>query len=188
MNEIIKTILKLNKDYDSELSHYLLQNNFVNESLFKQYMSYFPSPIPEKSILKTHPEFCNYWDYKKNSPLTPENFSKGSEFVAWWNCDKGHTYQDKIYTRLNSTGKCPICLGQRISDDNNLQFRYPKIASEWHPSKNGKLLPSQVMPGTHKKVWWLCPENHSYKIAVYSKVGAGYKKGCQICAGRKRKT
>ena len=188
MDKIVKVILKLDKKFNSNIHNYLLQDKFVNESLFKQYMNYFPSPIPEKSILRTHPKYCEHWDYKKNYPLTPENFSKGSEYRAWWVCPKGHSYDDTIYGRLSSKGNCPICVGMRISDDNNLEYRFPKIAKEWHPSKNGELMPSQVMPGTHKKVWWLCPEKHSFKIAVYSKVAAGYKKGCQICAGRKKTT
>ena len=183
MNRILKIIGLLHPSSNPLVRQYISAKEFVNEGLFKEYMSYFPSPIPEKSILKTHPKYCEQWDYKKNFPLTPENFSKGSDFRAWWTCPKDHSYEDKIYVRLNGKGNCPICIGQRISKDNNFEYKFPEIAKEWHPTKNGALTPSEVMPGTHQTVWWLCPQKHSYESSVYAKVAAGYLKGCGECSG-----
>ena len=34
---------------------------------------------------------------------------------------------------------------------------FPVLAKEWHPTKNTGLLPSDVLPHSNKKVWWLCP-------------------------------
>ena len=33
----------------------------------------------------------------------------------------------------------------------------PILASEWHPSKNGTLSPSEVSPNSRKRVWWIYP-------------------------------
>ena len=33
----------------------------------------------------------------------------------------------------------------------NLEYLYPHIAKQWHPTKNGNLKPSQVTPGSDKK-------------------------------------
>lgn len=38
---------------------------------------------------------------------------------------------------------------------NDLQTINPTLASEWHPTKNGNLLPDMVLAYSSKKVWWL---------------------------------
>ncbi len=35
------------------------------------------------------------------------------------------------------------------------------IATEWHPTKNGKLKPTDVSAGSIKKVWWMLPYDDS---------------------------
>lgn len=40
----------------------------------------------------------------------------------------------------------------------SLLFKYPNIASEWHPTKNGELLPENIYCSSGKKVWWKCPK------------------------------
>ncbi len=41
--------------------------------------------------------------------------------------------------------------------DNSLSIVNPALAREWHPTKNGKLMPSDVNANSSKKVWWLFP-------------------------------
>ena len=58
---------------------------------------------------------------------------------------------------------------------------FPEIAKEWHPTKNGKLTPRDVTPGSsHHKVWWLCPKGHSYDSIPKSRTGKN-KHGCTYC-------
>ena len=38
----------------------------------------------------------------------------------------------------------------------SLAARRPRLAAEWHPTKNGNLQPSDVTPGMGKRVWWRC--------------------------------
>ena len=49
--------------------------------------------------------------------------------------------------------------------------------------KNSPLLPTQVMPGAHRKVWWRCPKGHSWQASVASRVTSNA--GCPFCAGQK---
>lgn len=44
------------------------------------------------------------------------------------------------------------------------------------------LLPTQVISGTRRKVWWRCPKGHSWRAAVYSRTTLGT--GCPVCTGR----
>ena len=58
---------------------------------------------------------------------------------------------------------------------------HPKIAAEWHPTKND-LGPSEVTKGSGKKVWWLCEKGHEWEATVADRT-SGY--GCPYCSGRR---
>ena len=115
LDEILKRIaLYVDNNIQEKINTYLAQSSFVNDELFKKYRSYFPSPFPENSLLKTHPLIANEWDYEKNHPLRPENFSFGSHNKSWWLCSKGHSYDKTINHRTtNLQRRCPYCSGKR---------------------------------------------------------------------------
>ena len=174
----------IDNDIKGKINAYLLESSFVNNELFNKYRSYFPSPFPENSLLKTHPQLSEEWDYDKNNPLTPENFSFGANNKVWWVCSKGHSYFTRIASRASKdlTG-CPYCDGKKASETNNLLKVFPEIAKEWHPTKNGKLTSKKVTYGSKKRVWWLCPKGHSYEVGISSRTVM--KTGCSYCAGKK---
>ena len=37
---------------------------------------------------------------------------------------------------------------------NDLATKRPDLATEWHPTKNGDLKPTDVAAGSEKKAWW----------------------------------
>jgi hypothetical protein len=39
---------------------------------------------------------------------------------------------------------------------------HPELAASWHPTKNGNLLPSDVISGTNRKFWWVCDQGHAW--------------------------
>ena len=63
---------------------------------------------------------------------------------------------------------------------NDLRSINPSLASEWHPSKNGTLMPYDVTAGSGKKVWWLGKCGHEW-VAQIARRNNGC--GCPICAG-----
>ena len=67
--------------------------------------------------------------------------------------------------------------------DNDLKTRYPEIAKEWHPTKNGELTPEDVPYGSSQMVWWLCPAGHSYDMPVKKRTQRGFN--CPICSGHR---
>ena len=67
-------------------------------------------------------------------------------------------------------------------DGHNLETVYPEIAKEWHPEKNGRLKPNMFSPACCDKVWWLCPNGHSYQAAVSERTRRNG--GCPYCYGR----
>ena len=135
-----------------------------------------------KKLLSEYPELLREWHPTKNGELKPDEVTHGSHKKVWWLCPKGHPYDSVIKnrTRKDRPSGCPYCSGNKVSDENNLLFLFPKIASEWHPTKNGDLKPYEVTYGSYKKVWWLCPKDHSYESRIGSRTG---KKptGCPHC-------
>jgi very-short-patch-repair endonuclease len=116
LDEILKKIVPfIDNNIKEKITDYFDKLSFVNDELFNKYRSYFPSPIPDNSLLKTHPLLNEEWDYEKNYPLRPENFSYGSHQKIWWLCPESHSYSSVIKERTNKnkpTG-CPYCAGKK---------------------------------------------------------------------------
>lgn len=53
-------------------------------------------------------EILAQWDAEKNLPLTPETVSYGSKRRIWWQCEKGHTWQTTLCTRISGGAGCPV--------------------------------------------------------------------------------
>ena len=69
----------------------------------------------------------------------------------------------------------------RLSEKYNLEVANRKLAAEWHPRKNGDLVPRNVTPGSHRMAWWICPKGHEWEAMIYSR-NSGV--GCPYCAGQ----
>lgn len=133
-------------------------------------------------LVKQFPLLTAEWDVEKNAPLTPQDVTTGSHKLIWWRCPKGHSYRSAVKTRAQGSG-CPYCAGKNVlPEETSLAVEYPSIANEWDAAKNVPLLPTQVISGTRRKVWWRCPKGHSWRAAVYSRTTLGT--GCPVCTGR----
>ena len=139
--------------------------------------------LPEQNCLaKQFPMLAVEWDSEKNAPLTPKDITPGSHKLIWWRCQNGHSYRSAVKTRVQGSG-CPYCAGKNVlPEETSLAAEYPTIAKEWDAAKNVPLLPTQVISGTRRKVWWRCPKGHSWRAAVYSRTTLGT--GCPVCTGR----
>ena len=127
------------------------------------------------------PALLSQWNPTKNVNLNPCNIATGSSKKVWWKCEKGHEWMARVDSRA-SGASCPYCSGRyAIPGETDLQTLYPKIAGEWHPTKNGELTPREVTAGSGKKVWWQCDKGHEWQSAVVDRK----KRGCPYCSGRK---
>ena len=66
----------------------------------------------------------------------------------------------------------------------NLAIKYPEVAKEWHPTKNGNRIPEDFTPKSNEKVWWLCPNGHSYESLINSRT-SHRKTGCPYCSNKR---
>lgn len=62
---------------------------------------------------------------------------------------------------------------------NSLEYKYPNIAKEWHPTKNGALKPSAFPMKSSYKAWWVCKNGHHWKKVIRQRTKT--KKGCPYC-------
>jgi hypothetical protein len=139
----------------------------------------------DNNLLSLFPKIASEWHPTKNGELKPEGFTSGSGKKVWWLCPKGHDYDSIITSRVIQKSGCPYCSGRRASDENNLLSLFPKIAKEWHPTKNGELKPEEFTYGSTKKVWWLCTKGHDYDTSILHRTK---KKptGCPHCYNDRR--
>ncbi|MBF0448823.1 MAG: MucR family transcriptional regulator [Magnetococcales bacterium] len=127
------------------------------------------------------PELSKEWDYSRNNGLTPHDIRCWSHRKVWWKCNHNHFWQSTVAHR--SSGKnCPYCSGHRACKDNCLQTKNPKIAKEWHPRKNHPLKPSEVTPGSNRKVWWRCSKGHEWEAKIANR---HYGRQCPYCSGKR---
>ena len=70
----------------------------------------------------------------------------------------------------------------KLSKTYNLRVDNPGLADQWHPVKNGNLMPEDVTPGSGKKVWWLSEKGHEWREKVYLH---DRSEGCPLCQKEK---
>ena len=137
----------------------------------------------DNSFAAKHPDIAKEWDFEKNGLLSPEMFSVGSTYKAWWKCEKGHAWNASIGSRTTSRKGCPFCNHRKPSSEYNLEVKYPEIAKQWNYEKNGKLRPRDMLPQSAKKVWWKCDRNHDYLMPINDRTKSGCN--CPFCSGRR---
>ena len=162
------------------LSKWLESGKFNNDNEFRRIISFFPSPPPEKSLASFRPDLVKEWDYKKNFPLTPFMFPKSSSKESWWKCKKNHSWKNTINKRYNGRN-CPYCSNQLVSLENSLHKLFPKIAKEFHPTKNGKLTAKTISPGSNRNIWWHCKNNHEWQAKPTKRKQNNRNGDCPIC-------
>ena len=136
--------------------------------------------VGENDLATTDPELAKEWHPTKNGNLTPQMVVKGDGRKVWWLGRCGHEWEATTSPRVRGRG-CPICANKKILPGfNDLQSRNPELVKEWHPTKNGDLLPTMITASVAKKVWWLGRCGHEWEASVGSRNSG---KGCPYCSG-----
>jgi len=138
------------------------------------------------SLAAMQPHLITEWHPNKNHPLSPNSVTSRNGKRVWWLCSQcGHEWKTSISnrTRPESPTGCPSCAGQCVHSNgqNSLSSLHPELCKEWHPDRNS-LSPTEVLPGSHKRVWWLCSDcSHEWRTTP------GHRteriSGCPVCNG-----
>lgn len=136
----------------------------------------------ENDLQTVNPALAKEWNQEKNSGLTPADVMINSHKKVWWKCSKDHEWQAEVAQRSRGRG-CPYCAGRYvIKGENDLQTVNPNLAKEWNYEKNDGLTPADVMPSSHKKVWWKCCNNHEWQARIADR---NRGRGCRFCRTEK---
>lgn len=108
------------------------------------------------------PWLAKQWHPVKNKNLKPTDITCNRHKKVWWL----YPYDDPVLghfdfeweaspnTRMTESG-CPFLEGNGVWPGyNDLLSRYPLVASQFHPTKNGKKLPSEISFASNKSYWW----------------------------------
>lgn len=141
--------------------------------------------IGVNDLATTAPSIAAEWHPTKNGKLSPQNVQGHTAKKVWWKCPKNHEWEDKV-TNRNTGSDCRECDSIPLQKDiNDLQTINPRLAAEWHPTKNKGLTPDQVLARSRKKAWWLGECSHEWSQVIADR-NAG--NSCPYCNGRKLQT
>ena len=156
--------------------------------------------IEEEKLLKSlYPNIFDQIvkdDKKINYDLLPPGSGKKVKFK----CRKGkdHIFAKSIgkitkYNRKTSKQlsqkndylNCPFCAGEKLSATNSLNITHPYLAKMFDDHKN-KTKVAKILFQSHKKYFWKCSNNHSFKAVMANLVRSKNSKykGCNICTGK----
>ena len=143
----------------------------------------------KNTILDRNPNLKKEWILKLNIYSVAE-VSASTNDKFYWKCKNNHVYLARVNNKVNGSG-CPICHKDKrgeitnkwqLNKRENLLQAFPHIANEWDYKKN-QLKPSEVLPNSNKKYWWICKNNHSYEASPNMRTPSGEKNGsgCPKC-------
>lgn len=137
----------------------------------------------ETDLASCNPQLAQQWHPTLNGSLKADQVLPGSHRLVWWMCEKGHVWRAQIKSRAEGCG-CPVCANREIiAQENDLASRFPSLAKQWHPTKNGALTPDMVAAGSTRKVWWRCEKGHEWRAVITSRTTGS--SGCPVCTGKK---
>ena len=120
----------------------------------------------KKSLAEKRPEAAAMWHPKNNGMLTPDMVPWNSREEAWWiyEYDDGFTGKHFVFewmAKISNMARSPVCpylINKKVWPGyNDLATKYPEVAAQWHPTRNGDLTPDKVPAGSTMDAWWLLP-------------------------------
>ena len=131
------------------------------------------------SLLDTNPTLAAEYAQDLNGSLRPADISANSHMVVWWRARCGHTWQTSVKNR-NSGSNCPFCSNNVVKKGfNDLATINPNLASEWHPTRNTRFTPCDVVPESSRIVWWKGKCGHEWLASIKARNSG---EGCLICS------
>lgn len=128
-----------------------------------------------KLNLADFPDALPFFDRVRNKGIDPFSFS--TKLRVWWKCPKAKNHRWlACFRKRSSKISCPYC--------RSLAVRFPKIAKELHPHKNGASSALEIAADSHKEVWWKCRKNgrHVWQESPRSRIRKNATKAnCPFC-------
>jgi len=121
-----------------------------------------------------------------NYGTTANSVLVGSFEKYHWRCSTaGHRFIATPNQRINSEhAECPVCKAGTITDRTaepatiNLTERRPRLAAEWHPTRNAATA-SHAPIGTNEGADWICLRGHTWTERIEIRLSGST---CRVCA------
>ena len=168
--------------------------NEIEDPIPANHVSFLERIVSRPNLNNMIPEHIRaQWHPTKNGDWKSTDFCRGSNYDATWYCGKRepcgcyHIWNASICNRTSKKPRgCPWCSGHKrckhMIEILSLQAKFPEIAKQFHPTKNGNLQPNQITAFSAERIWWLCPNKcdmgcpHEYQMIVSNKTRHG--QGC----------
>jgi hypothetical protein len=112
------------------------------------------------------------WHPTRNGDLTAADVGHKQEVLVAVRCGSRPA---SPHLRVGSKTGCPCCSGHKLSATNSLAILAPKVAAQWHPTKNGDVKATDVTSGANKKYKWEASPGSRIRSST----------GCPCCSGNK---
>ena len=133
-------------------------------------------------LLTLFPEAIEELHPTLNGEINPEKILAYTDEKFWFVCpDEGCIFLRPLAGKTRHNYRCPKCtnFGMYAQID-NLAKRFPRIAGELHPNRNGDVDPNDVIPYSEETLWWEHKDcGCEYPMRVCDKVRFG--PGCVKC-------
>lgn len=145
-------------------------------------------------IFTVHPNWKKYWDFELNEQckINPYDIGRNSHTKVNWICSECGIKFKRALSKTKDIILCSNCsinsgvksrIDTLISKSGSLLDNNPLVANEWDYEKNEDLTPDKVTSNSIQKVWWICPNGHSYKLDISHKTQG---RGCPKCSKEMR--
>jgi hypothetical protein len=169
--------------------------HFWKNKVVYQYRHNKPCPLCKQAawektmtLAARAPEIAKDWIPARNGGRTADEVSAASEERAFWACrvDSSHAYPASVISRVRNGTGCTICRLRR-PQRGSLAERFPTVAKEWHPTKNGVLKPTDIGATSARRVYWKCPaaDDHVWQASISLRTVHPSPTGCPYCAGKR---
>ncbi|PFE01233.1 hypothetical protein CN288_17140 [Bacillus sp. AFS023182] len=136
-----------------------------------------------KTLIDVDPELAKQWHPTNNIKTPEEVIFEESHRLRWWQCKRGHEWEESIKSRHTNKSVCPYCSDKKVYDGNCFATVYPEIAKEWYifePDYYQKSkTPYDALYTTTEEVNWICKKGHIWSEKASQRVKNG--KGCRKC-------
>ena len=152
------------------------------------------------TLARKAPQVAQYWDAKKNHPLSPDQLTASSGRRAHWKCNVClNKWQARVFAKTKSNSGCPKCAranGGRKADGTRQKhstFAAAKHAllEQWDHDRNAENgnFPDNMTLRSNKLMWWHCHECTKGKVHIWQarpsdRFFVNKASGCPFCVGQ----
>jgi hypothetical protein len=138
------------------------------------------------SLAALFPELALELHPTKNGTLTADQITASSTRRVWWLCTRIPEHEWRTSPSMRTGPRksgCKLCALMKVPPSRSLARLAPDIARQWHPTKNGRLVPTEIARQSTRRVWWRCLNgpDHEWQSRPTDRTTTQ----CPFCAGQR---